>query len=168
MSNNTKHTPWDPGLVSWVSKVLCLIPDSSYSLGLSHAWTCVCMRIPSIAAPILPDTDQLWTLLVYLSGQSSSLSAADLVCLSGEELGQCCGCSSSFSAANLMPLSGEELVHRCHHVSVQINIWCVVLCMLLVQPLLSSAGYRYKYCSTGECTSAGVYVGLLCVVAALT
>ena len=39
MSNNTKHTPWDPGLVSWVSKVLCLIPDSSSSWGLSHVRT---------------------------------------------------------------------------------------------------------------------------------
>ena len=62
-------------------------------------------------------------------------SAAVLVYLSVEGLDHCCGCSSSLSTANLMHLSGEELVHRCHHVSVQIQRF--VLCVLLVQPLLS-------------------------------
>ena len=76
------------------------------------------------------------------------------MCLSGEELGDCCGCSSSLSAADLMHLLGEELVHHCHHVSVQIRR-CLVVCVLLVQPLLSSAGYR----CTGECTSAGFMLG---------
>ena len=77
------------------------------------------------------------------------LSAADLVCLSGEELDHRCSCSSSLSAADLMPLSGEELVHRCHHVSVQIQVRVVFV--VLVQPLLSSAGYRYKYGGMYKC-----------------
>ena len=39
-SNNTKHTPWDPLVYkSWVSKVLCLIPDSVSSWGLSRKRT---------------------------------------------------------------------------------------------------------------------------------
>ena len=38
---------------------------------------------------------------------------------------------------DLLLLSEEELVHRCHHVSVQINKIVVCVCMLSVQPLLS-------------------------------
>ena len=32
-------------------------------------------------------------------------------------------------------------------------------CMLLVQPLLSSAGYKHEVGSMGECTSAGFMLG---------
>ena len=39
-SNSSKHTPEILRcLVSWVSKVLCLIPDSFSSWDLSHVWT---------------------------------------------------------------------------------------------------------------------------------
>ena len=89
-SNNTKHTPWDPLVYksskSWVSKVLCLIPDSVLSWGLSHKGTWFMHENPSVAVPILPDTDQLWTLLGFLPAVGPPLSAADLVCMSGEEL----------------------------------------------------------------------------------
>ena len=157
MSNNTKHTPWDSGLVTWVSKVLCLIPNLSSSLGFAPWKNLVYARESQcVAVPILPGTEQLWTLLVYLSSQSSSLSAANLVCLSGEELGHHCNCSSSLSAADLMLLLGEELVHRCHHVSVQINtmLVCCACCRFsLYCPLLGTGT------STGGCTSVGVDIG---------
>ena len=87
-SNNTKHTPWDPGLVSWVSKILCLIPDLSSSLGLSHVRTW-CMHKNPFHSCSYPSGH--WSAMntpwFILAVQSSSLSAADLVCLLGEAAG---------------------------------------------------------------------------------
>ena len=78
--------------------------------------------------------------------------------LSGEELVHHCGCSSSLSAADLVPLAGEEQIHCCHHVSVQIMAMCVAWFGF---NLYSSQCWVYRILvqSTGECTSVGLDVG---------
>ena len=112
-SNNTKHTPWDPlvykSCKSWVSKVLCLIPDSVLSWGLSRKRTwCHARESLSIAVPILPDTDQLWTLLWFTCGRSSSFCHRSSVYVGGRAGSLVC----PLSAADLVYLSGEGLGHR--------------------------------------------------------
>ena len=98
---------------SWVSKVLCLIPDSFPSLGLSHKITWLMH-------------EKLFRSCSYPFGPWSALNTPCYLC----------GWASSLSALNLLLLSEEELVHHCHHVSVQMNkMFCC--CMLSVQPLLS-------------------------------
>ena len=166
-------------LVSWMSTVLCPIPDSFFSSGLEPSMNWMYAQRSRVGSFSNPSGhwisyEHSWVTLVV----ESSLSAANLVFLLGEELDHCCGCSSSLSAADLVPLSGEEQVHRCHHVSVQImkmlfewfgfSLYCS-LCWVQVWST-----------STGECTSAGLDVGwvqtcnygavalLLRVVAALT
>ena len=64
-SNNLKYTPWDPLVFGFLS-----VQGPAWFLTCSPpgVWAMcapgVCMRIPSVAAPILLDNDQLWTLLV--------------------------------------------------------------------------------------------------------
>ena len=101
---------------SWVSKVLCLIPDSFSSLDLSRKRTwCIHEK-----------------LLRSCSYPCRHWSALNTPCY-------LCGWASSLSATDLLLLLEEELVHHCHHVSVQINKMFVCCCVLSVQPLLSCA-----------------------------
>ena len=93
---------------SWVSKVLCLIPDSFSSLGLSHKRTCVMH-------------EKLFRSCSYPFGHWSALNTPCYLC----------GWASSLSASDVLLLSEEELVHHCHHVSVQINKMFVVPPLLL-------------------------------------
>ena len=87
------------------------------------------------------DTDQLWTLL-GLPQQSVVFSFCHRSSVSVR------GRAGSPLWLFLYPFChrsnasvGEELVHHCHHVSVQMKkMFCC--CVLLVQPLLSSAGYK--------------------------
>ena len=106
---------------SWVSRVLCLIPDSFSSLGLSRKRTWLMHK-------------KLFRSCSYPCGHWSGLNTPCYLC----------GWASSLSAADLLLLSEEELVHCCHHVLVQINthVWVqinkiFVCCMLWVQPLFS-------------------------------
>ena len=89
---------------SWVSKVLCLIPDSFSSLGLSRKRTWLMH-------------EKLFRSCSYPFGHWSALNTPCYLC----------SWASSLSASDLLLLSEEELVHRCHHVSVQINKMFVVL-----------------------------------------
>ena len=56
---------------------------------------------------------------------------------------------------NLLLLSGEELVHRCHHVSVQINKMFFVACCWFRLYYLCCIGYKYEW----RMYKAGVYIG---------
>ena len=152
----------------------CLVPECPRSSAwfLTHpppgVWFFyepgVCTRIPfrSCSYPS-GHWSAMNTPWFYLSGWSSSLSATDLVCLSEEELDHHYSCSSSLSAANPMPLSGEELVHHCHHVSVQIQVRClllhavgsafIVLCWVQVQV---RGNVQVQGFMLGECRCAGM------------
>ena len=91
-------------LVPECPRVLCLIPDSFSSLGLSRKRTWVMY-------------EKLFHSCSYPFGHWSALNTPCYLC----------GWASSLSASDLLLLSEEELVHRCHHVSVQINKMFVVL-----------------------------------------
>ena len=141
-------------LVSWVSKVLCLIPDSSSSWGLSHVRTW-CMHKNPFHSCSYPSGH--WSAMntpgLYLSIWSSSLSAAkSSVSVRGRAgsplwlflFSFYCQSNTSVGgrAGSLLPLCLGTYTDR---------VWFMCCCMLLVQPLLSSAGYRYKYGRMYKC-----------------
>ena len=113
---------------SWVSKVLCLIPDSFSSLGLSHKRTWLMH-------------EKLFHSCSYPFGHWSALNTPCYLC----------GWASSLSATDLPLLSEEELVHCCHHVSVQINkMFGVVGCCWFSLYCILCCWYRWS----GECTKS--------------
>ena len=118
---------------SWVSKVLCLIPDSFSSLGLSRKRTWVMH-------------EKLFRSCSYPCGHWSALNTPCYLC----------GWASSLSASDLVLLSEEELVHRCHHVSVQINKIVVVLRAVSSAFIICAVSGTSMH---GECTKLGFILG---------
>ena len=123
--------------------LMCLVPEcpksSAWFLTPFPPWVWAvkepgwCMRNSSVAAPILADTDQLWTLL--------------LTCVAKPLL---------FLLPIYYFLSEEELVHHCHHVLVQINK------MFSVLHAVGSAFIVCAVSGTsegGECTKLGFMLG---------
>ena len=67
-----------------------------------------------------------------------------------------CSWASSLSTADVLLLSEEELVHRCHHVSVQINKIVGVLCAVGSAFIISAVSGTSM---SGECTKLGFILG---------